>query len=191
MHYNKRIITLAVALVLLFTGQPLAQTTVLGLFQLGKSTYGEVKANLPKGIQITSDDGMPTKSYDGPTIMTEGVGYNVDGLKVVQFDFDKKQTLVHVGMNLENRRFDDIKKILASKYRTVRSNFLLFKANRDYVSLSPPRDKNIGFGVEYKTGAVYRRGKLQERQTVEYNKKYERENKKALERDAAEEAAKF
>ena len=192
MNNSKRIITLAVALVLFFAGQAMSQTKVLGLFQLGKTTYEKVKADLPKGISITSDEGVPTKSYGGPTIMAKGVGYDIDGLKVVRFDFDRKQILVHVSMNLEEGRSNDIKKILSSKYQQIRSYpgvWLLFKANRNYVCLYLPRDKNCT--VEYMTGTVYRQEQLRERQTFEYNKKYERENKKALEREAEEEAAKF
>lgn len=188
----KRIGILVVLMVMIFSGWSLAQTMVLNKFQLGKSTYDEVKANLPKGVKVTSDDGLPTKSYGGPTIMTEGVGYDINGLKVIQFDFDKKQTLVHVGMNLEDRRFDEIKKILSSKYQQVRSYpgvWLLFKANRDYVYLYLPRDKNIGFGVDYMTGAVYRQEQLDVRQTIEDKKALEREEnreeQKALDRDAA------
>jgi hypothetical protein len=118
-----------------------------------------------------------------------------EGLKGVQFCFDKNQILSLVFIRLEERRFNDIKKLFALKYRSIRSQYpdtyLLFKANRDYIYLYLPRDKETGFGVDYMTDAVYHREKLEERQTVEYNKKYERENKKALEQEGEEEAAKF
>jgi hypothetical protein len=42
----KRIVIFAAVLVLLFTWEALSQTKVLN-FQLGKSTYNEVKAKLP------------------------------------------------------------------------------------------------------------------------------------------------
>jgi hypothetical protein len=191
MYYNKRIITLAVALVLLFVGQSLAQTVVLDKFQLGKSTYDQVKANLPKGVQIKQDNG--TCEYGGSVLFTEGTGYNINGLLLIKYCFDQKQILAEIRMTFKDKRFNDVNKILISKYRPMRSEhpdvFLLYKAHSDYVYLYLPQDKS--FAVDYMTGAVYRRGKLQERQTVEYNKKYERENKKALEREAAEEAEKF
>jgi len=197
--YNnkKRVVILAALMVLLFAGQVMAQTTVLG-FQLGKSTYDEVKAKLPKEAKITHDALSPHSSeYYGAAIMTDGTGYGVDGLKVVEFDFDKKRKLVEVGMSLGKRRFNDIQKILASKYQPVYSNLLFFKANRDYVSLSPPRDAvqdmpgTNSFYVHYKTGVVYRREELEERETAERKKAQERENHKALEREAVVERGKF
>ncbi|MFA5183462.1 MAG: hypothetical protein WC405_19290, partial [Syntrophales bacterium] len=123
---------------------------------------------------------------------TKGDGYDINGLKALEFSFDNMKTLVEVNMFLEKRRFNDIKKILSSKYQKVRSYpevWLLFKASHGYIYLYLPRNED--FVVNYMADAVYRRGKLQEQQTIEYNKKYERENKKALEREAEEEAAKF
>lgn len=195
--YNnkKRVVILAALMVLLFAGQVMAQTTVLG-FQLGKSTYDEVKAKLPKEVKIKPDDGKPGED-GGPTITTDGTGYGIDGLLRVDFSFNKAQTLAQLGMSLEDRRFNDIQKILALKYQPVRSNLLFFKANRDYVSLSPPRDAvqdmpgTNSFYVHYKTGAVYRREELEERETAERKKAQERENHKALEREAVVERGKF
>jgi hypothetical protein len=193
--YNtrERIAVLVTLMLLLFVSQTVAQTKVIW-FQIGKSSYDGVKDKLPKKVQITVDDGkLGACDYGGPIIITKGTGYGIDGLESVRFCFDARQTLIYVHMILEERRLNDIKKILASKYQAVRSEypdtFLLFKANRDYVHLYLPWDNRIT--VDYMIPAVYRREKLQEHQTVEYNKKYERENKKALEREAAEEAAKF
>lgn len=137
---RKGIAALVAVMVLVFTGQAMAQTKVLG-FQLGKSTYDEVKENLPEGVKIT-DDGKPCE-YGGPTIMTEGTGYGIDGLLDVMFSFDKTKTLAEVMMGLEDRRFNDIKKTLASKYQPTGQNEFrkLFKANRDYVYLYSPRDE--------------------------------------------------
>ena len=162
-------------------------------FQLGKSTYNEVRAKLPDEVKVEQDDGVPDTFYGGPTFFTSGTGYGIDGLKVVHFCFDKKQTLAHVGMNIEDRSFNDIKKILSSNYEYVRSEypdaFLLFKANCDYVYLRLPRDNKVGFGVDYVTGVTYRRKKLWARQTAKDKMVEEREEKreqqKALERDAA------
>ncbi len=183
-----RIVILVAMVVLLFAGKVEAQTTVLG-FQLGKSTYKEVKANLPKGVKIKKDNG--TCEYGGPSLFTEGIGYGVAGLEVVQYCFDRKQILVEVGMNLEGGRFNDIKKILASKYQPVRLKNpeapLLFKANCDYVYLYLPRDKDIV--VEYMTGSVYRQQQLAVHQTIEDYKADVRDEelrkKKALERESA------
>jgi hypothetical protein len=192
---NKKIFisALAAVMILLFASQAMSQTMVLGLFQLGKSTYDEVKANLPKGVKITSDNGKYGASeVGGPLLVTNGENYDINGLKAVEFGFDEMNTLAEVNMFLEGRRLNDINKILSSKYQQVRSYpgvWMLFKANHDYIYLYLMRDKN--FVVNYMTGAVYRRGKLEEHQTVEYNKKYARENKKALEQEAAAAVAKF
>ncbi|MHB9071907.1 MAG: hypothetical protein ACYC6G_00125 [Desulfobaccales bacterium] len=193
MHNNKkRIVILAALTVLLFAGQVTAQISVLG-FNLGKDSYNKVKSKLPGGAQIKVDEGKPDTFLGGPWFSTDGIGYGIEGLKGVQFCFDKKQTLSRVGMFLEGHRLNDIKKILPSKYRILRSQypnvFLLYRANRDYIYLYLPRDKDIV--VEYMTDAVYRRGKLQERQTAENKKALEREEQKEFERDAAVERAKF
>jgi hypothetical protein len=190
---SKKIIVLAGAMVLLFSGWAIAQTKVLGLFELGKSTYTEVKAKLPKEVHITVDNDKIGASEDGgPVIVTQGTGYGIDRLLDVGFLFDNNQTLAEVRMGLDDGRFNDIKKILSSKYRLVRSYpgvRLLFKANRDYVYLYFQRDAvkdkpdTYKFGVQYMTGAVYRQEQLDVRQTVE--------NKKAPERKVEEEVAKF
>lgn len=178
---SKRIIILAVVLLLFFEGQSLAQTTVLGLFHLKKSTYIEVKANLPKNVKITRDEGTPSPYYGGPFIYTDGTGYDIDGLETVSFWFDRKQTLSEVKLILEDRRFDDIKKILFSKYQQVCSKYpiasLLFKANRDYICLYLPWDKSIV--VSYMTEASYRKLTLAQHHTEEHRRK------KALGREAA------
>jgi len=187
---RKRIGVLVAVMLLLFAGQVLAQTKVLG-FQLGESTYNEVKAKLPKGVKITSDAGKPG-SYGGPELATDATGYGINGLQSVEFDFDKKRTLSKVLFILEERRLKDIKKILSAKYKPIHSGYpglYLFKANCDYVYLRPPWDKS--FVVDYMTDAVYRQLKLQARQSKEYKKAQERENKQMLKQEAAEEAAKF
>ena len=187
---NKRIVILVILIVLLFVGQLWAQTAVLG-FQLGKSTYNEVKKKLPEGVKVEQDDGVSDTFYGGPSFFTTDAGYGIDGLKRVHFCFDKKQILVEVSVSLEGRRLDDIKKILTSKYRPVRSKNpkapLLFKANCDYVYLFLPWDKDIV--VDYMTAAVYQQKQLAAGQTVERKKAREqrekREHQKALEREAA------
>lgn len=192
MHNNKKItVILFVLTVLLFGGQALAQTSMLG-FQLGKATYEEVKANLPNEVKIEVDDGKPSKLLGGPWFSTNGTGYGIPGLKGVTFGFDIKQTLVHVQMILEGQRLNDVKKILSSKYHPFRSYpgvWLLFKANRDYVYLYLPWDKDIV--VEYMTGAVYRQEQLSVRQTEQDKKADERECQKELERKALQEQGKF
>jgi hypothetical protein len=193
MFNNSKKIGISVALMVLMAGQVMAQTTVLGKFQLGKSTYDEVKAKLPEEVKITRDDGEPDTLLSGPWFSTDGAGYGIAGLKGVKFCFDKKQTLACVGMFLEGRRLNDIQRILSSKYRHSRSQapdtYLLFKANCDYVYLYLPWDKDIV--VEYMTGAVYRQGKLEEHRTEEFKKAQERGRKKALEWETAKERAKF
>lgn len=192
MFNNGKRIGISVALMVLMAGQVVAQTIVLEKFQIGKSTYNEVKAKLPEAAKIKYDDATPG-DFGGPGIGTDGTGYGVDGLEVVEYCFDKKQTLALVSMLLESRRLNGIQKILSSKYRHSRSQapdtYLLFKAQCDYVYLYLPWDKDIV--VEYMTGAVYRRGKVEEHQTEEYKKVQERKRKKALDREAAEERAKF
>lgn len=199
MKNNRRVTIFVVVLFLLFTDQVIAQTKVLG-YELGKSTYEEVKEKLPKGVKVEKDVPGPC-DYGGPFIFTGGTGYGIDGLLDVGYRFDQKRTLVVVMMRLEDRRLQDIKKILASKYRSVRSEnhdkFFLFRASRDYVYLYPCRDEvkdkpgSYIFGVQYMTNAAYRLDKSRERQTAEYNKAQERENKQMLEKEAAKEAAKF
>lgn len=189
---SKRIVSLAVVMVFLFAGQVMAQTKVLYLFQLGKTTYKQVKANLPKKVIITKDK-TTSPYYGGPLIYTEGKGYDIDGLEMVSFWFDKKQNLSEVKLILEDRRFDAIKKVLSSKYQLVHSKYpeasLLFKANHDYICFYLPWDKSIV--VSYMTGAGYQKLMLSQHQTEEYQKLEEQRRKKALEREQAAEAAKF
>jgi hypothetical protein len=188
----KRIGILVVLMVMVFSCRSFAQTIVLNKFQLGKSTYEQVKANLPKEVKIEQNHSNPSAFLGGPWFSTDGKGYGITGLRKVTFGFDIKQTLVHVQMTLEGQRLNDINKILASKYHRVRSYpgvRLLFKANCDYVYLYFPRDKD--FVVEYMTGAIYRLEQSTVRQTAEERKADEREEQKRIEREAAEEAAKF
>lgn len=188
----KRIAILMTLMVLVGVGQVMAQTTVIG-FHLGKSTYEKVKANLPKEANIKGDEGKSSDYNDGPAFYTTGTGYGIEGLESVMFCFDKKRILSEVRLFLNGRRLIDIEKILASKYRPIRSKypdaFRLFKANSDYVYLYLPRNHN--FTVDYMSGSTYHKAKLMERQTIEYKKAEERRNKKALEKEAAKEAAKF
>lgn len=179
-------------LVLVFTGQAMGQAKVLGGFQLGKITYNELKANLPKEVEITSDTGKPGES-GGPILSTSGIGYGIEGLKWVDFSFDKTHTLAEVQICLKEQRFKDIEKTISSKYQPIRSQhpdaFRLFKANHDFVKLYFPWDTS--FMVEYLNNAAYRRHESAIRQTIEYKKAEERRNREALEREAKEEAAKF
>lgn len=203
--YNnkKRVVVLVAVMVLFFNGRAMAQTIVLDKFQLGKSTYDEVKANLPKGVLIVHDDSVPIEFYGGRTLSTDGTGYGVDGLRAVYFSFDEKQTLVSVGMRLETRRFYDIKKILASQYEPVRSDYpsslLVFKANQDYIQLFVPEGKVYNlipgdnlFAVEYMTSAIARK----QRQTKQYKNPEERKieelkNRKMLDRKFGTDRSKF
>jgi hypothetical protein len=185
---RKRIAILVAMMVLLCGGQAMSQTKVLG-FQLGKSTYNEVKAKLPKGVKITSDDGKPG-SYGGPELATKGTGYDINGLQSVEFDFDKKRTLAKVQMIMEEHRIKDITKILTSKYQPVRSQypdaFRLFKANHDFVMLYSPWGNS--FMVDYMTDTVYRQHMLEIRKTEEDKKK---RLERAAEEEEEEEEAKF
>lgn len=187
MFYNrKRIVILMMIVVLPFAGQVMAQTTVMG-FQLDKSTYNEVKTNLPKSVMVITESASKNGSS---SIVTDGTGYNIDGLRKVILGFNKEQKLEEVLMILEGQRFNDVKKILFSKYRSVRLKNpeapLLFKANSDYVYLSLPCDKDIE--VHYMTGAFYRHEQLAACQTIEDHKalvrKEKLDKKKALERES-------
>lgn len=188
--YNnkKRVVILAALMVLLFAGQVMAQTTVLG-FQLGKSTYDEVKANLPKGVKVKTEG-----AYEncGSGITTDGTGYGIEGLLGVGFSFDKKQTLQFVGMFFEGQRLNDINKILSSKYRLVRSYpgaWLLFKASHDYIYLYLPLNENNV--VQYMTGALYCQEQLAIRQTIEDHKALERCEKQEEKKRLKKESEKF
>lgn len=186
MNSKNRIIVLVIILTLMFVGQNIAKTQVLG-FQLGKSTYNQVKANLPKEVQIKTDNCYPGGTADyGAAIITKGIGYSIEGLKYVEFDFDKKQTLVNIEIIFEEHRIKDITKILTSKYQPVRSQypdaFRLFKANHDFVMLYSAWGNS--FMVDYMTDTVYRQHMLAIRKTEE-------DKKKRLEREAEEEEAKF
>jgi hypothetical protein len=52
MNRDRIVSILVMVSVLFFAGPLLAQSTVLGLFQIGKSTYAEVKDNLPIGFKL-------------------------------------------------------------------------------------------------------------------------------------------
>ena len=187
---KKRIVIWAALMVLLFTGQAMAQTKVLG-FQLGKDTYKQVKANLPQAAKITN--AYANAYTGGPGFVTDGTGYGVEELRVVKFEFDKNQKLADVNIVMESRRLNDLKKILSSKYKLGRSEypeiFLLFKANRDYVYLYLPQDNE--FAVRYMTGAVYLLNEQMVRQSAAKKKTQELENLKALDREALQERDKF
>jgi hypothetical protein len=194
----KKLAIFGVLLSLTIGRQAMAETKVVG-FRLGKSTYNEVKANLPKGVQLEPDEGK-LGEYDGPTIVTKGRGYGIDGLLSVMFSFDKKGNLSEVLMMLESHRFDDIRKILSSKYQLIRKYpglRMVFKAHRDYVDLYHPRDavKDIpgiySFAVVYQTGAIHRQWEKLMRQSEMRRKAKDMHEKNELARETAAERDKF
>lgn len=194
MHDKKSVVMVALV-VLLFSGQTMAQTTVLDKFQLGKSTYDEVKANLPKGVLLVRDDPTPIEFYGGRTFSTDGTGYGVDGLRSVNFSFDEKQTMVAVGMMLESRRFKDLKNILVSKYHydysKYKFTYMLFKSQSDWVTLFIPQGKVFSiisedplFVVEYVTAKIARKQSAEERYYIQpYDRKISKRPARAVSPD--------
>lgn len=186
---HKGIGFMAALVFLLFSGLAMAQTHVLG-FQLGISTYNQVKDNLPKTVKIILNR-TSSAYYGGPFLATDGKGYGIKELKTIHFAFDRNQTLIEVAMDLEGWRFNDIQKILSAKYQPVhsdRNDRTIFKANRDYVKLYHHSDE---ISVVYMTDTVYWKYVFEERQMEESKEERKREKKKMVEREAAKEAAKF
>ena len=197
MHNTKKNIIVAIALTLFFAKQVAAQTTVLGV-TLGKTTYHEAIAKLPEAVRIKSAGCNGSNEYiifpGGYGILTDNAdGYGIDGLRYVDYSFDAKEILQSVLLSFEEYRFDDIKKILASKYKQVRSpypdGFMVFNAKNFYVILYYPW--NQSFTVDYRTPA-YHREKIARIRRGEQNKKdLEREVKEEHKRQLAKEAEKL
>ena len=189
MHNTQKNIIVAIALTLFFAKQVAAQTTVLGV-TLGKTTYHEAIAKIPEAVKIKSAARGIAGDYG---IMTGGDGYGIAGLKWVSYGFNNKQILQSIMLSFKEKRLDDIKKILASKYKQVRSpypdGFMVFKANNAYISLSVPW--NLSFTVDYQTPASYHEDVANIRRTKQYEKDLKRKAREEHKRQLAKEAEKL
>lgn len=102
---------------------------VLG-FELGKSTYVDVKAKLPRGAN-------PKNQYYGnygPFFLTDGAAYGIPGLQSVAFSFDRRWKLASVTMAFSEQGFAAYKKRLDSQYRLYREmhgETTIYQANPD------------------------------------------------------------
>ncbi len=107
----------------LFAGLALvASTTVVAEpeplgFELGTATQAQVQENTPTALR---ENGV-NKYSDGPTLVGNGAGLDIDGLKEVLFIFDDDRRLAAVLLTLSKHRFDAIRGYLDGKYERVSS----------------------------------------------------------------------
>lgn len=139
-NYKKGVVILAAVMVLLFVGQVMAQTSALDKFKLGKSTYDQVKANLPsEAIIIGGNKEMPKHiAYPRYSIMTNGSGYGIEGLAFVDYSFDKHQKLMEVELCLKGKLYGDIKQYLSSRYQLYKEtdrSIMYKETTGDFVTL--------------------------------------------------------
>jgi hypothetical protein len=107
---------------IVFAGSAFAGTQVLG-FEIGASSVDQVRGELAKKTQV--QDAGTNKFSGGTMLKTDGASYDISGLNNVLYIFDDQKKLMGVVMSmakgggLNNEGFNQIYKIISSKYKLV------------------------------------------------------------------------
>jgi len=87
------------------------RTCVFG-FELVES-YVQVKAKLPRKAKVRDQH----HGTYGPFFITDGAGYDIEGLESVAFSFDRRWKLVSVSMSFSESGFSAYKDCVVSNYK--------------------------------------------------------------------------
>jgi hypothetical protein len=127
--------------------------TVVG-FTIGKSTFDDVKKSL---LERKANVTKAKLDLLTASIITDGTGYDIEGLKEAYYVFDKHQQLVGVQLNIDQSRFNSVFDILKGKYEItekslpfVGDKFVSFSSGDNVVTLDA-RHLSFDFTLSYMT----------------------------------------
>lgn len=153
-----------------------AGTQALG-FEIGNSSYEQVKETLAKQTQV-AETGQ-NKYSAGPMLKTDGSSYEIESLSEVIYIFDDKNKLAAVLMRMSKDRFNPVYSALSAKYKVtsqqrpyVGDQFARFKTPDSVVVMDAP---HLGFelAVRYIRNDLYQKFNSQSSAEAEAKKKRE------------------